>query len=464
MAGIGFELRKLLREESYTGLLRAYGYAGLISSGPWVLSILAVMALGVLSLVYVEHAFQVNQFLVSVTYLVAASLIITGPFQIMFTRFVADRLFAHERHRIMPNLIGLLSFINILSGGIGIAVVGFLFQNEPLLYRLEMLTGFVLLCNIWCVVIFVVGMKAYRQVLWAFIFGYGATLAAGLLLNDYGLQGLLGGFVMGQGLLLSILLYLVLRDYPADRFIALDIRHRNLTHRSLLFVGLFYNLGIWADKLLFWFNPYTSEPVIGPLRSSPIYDLPIFLAYLSIVPGMAVFLIRLETDFVERYDAYYSSIRNGGALNTIQEQLDAMIEAVRQGIYDILKIQGITVIALILLGPSIMDWLGFSMLYLPLFNIDLVAVGIQVLFLGILNVLFYLDRLKEALGLCFAFVLANTGLTLLSQQLGPLYYGYGYAVSLLLVTLLGFILLDRVFRQLTYETFMLQPQTIRHVE
>ena len=40
MAGIGFELRKILNRDSYFALVRAYAYAGLISSGPWILSIL----------------------------------------------------------------------------------------------------------------------------------------------------------------------------------------------------------------------------------------------------------------------------------------------------------------------------------------------------------------------------------------------------------------------------------------
>ena len=68
---------------------------------------------------------------------------------------------------------------------------------------------------------------------------------------------------------------------------------------SLVAVGLLYNLGIWADKFMFWFFPPTSQPIIGALRASLIYDLPVFLSYLSIIPGMAVFLVRIETDFVE---------------------------------------------------------------------------------------------------------------------------------------------------------------------
>ena len=44
MAGIGFELRRILVKDSYTSTLRAYIYAGLISSGPWVLSIIGLAA------------------------------------------------------------------------------------------------------------------------------------------------------------------------------------------------------------------------------------------------------------------------------------------------------------------------------------------------------------------------------------------------------------------------------------
>lgn len=50
MAGIGFELRKLLKKQTYGGLLQAYAYAGIISSGPWVLSIVGILLIGVFSL------------------------------------------------------------------------------------------------------------------------------------------------------------------------------------------------------------------------------------------------------------------------------------------------------------------------------------------------------------------------------------------------------------------------------
>src|SRR4029077_5021620 len=126
---------------------------------------------------------------------------------------------------------------------------------------------------------------------------------------------------------------------------------------SLGITGLIYNLAIWADKIIFWFNPSISSSIIGPLRASVIYDVPIFLAYLSIVPGMGVFLVRIETDFAEQYDAFYNAVREGDTLAHIEHFKDQMVYAVRQGVYEIFKVQGLTVGILILLGPSLLRWI-----------------------------------------------------------------------------------------------------------
>jgi uncharacterized membrane protein len=74
MAGIGFELRKLLKRDSLLGMMQAYAYAGIISSGPWVLSIIGILVIGLMSVSMVVPEFLITQFQVSVTYLIAFSL------------------------------------------------------------------------------------------------------------------------------------------------------------------------------------------------------------------------------------------------------------------------------------------------------------------------------------------------------------------------------------------------------
>ena len=111
MAGIGFELRKYLDDDSFTGTLKAYGFAGLISAGPWVLSILGVMLIGIVALSQKVGGREVEQFTTSVTWIMGSSLVLSGLLQLVFTRFIADRLFEGRPEVINPNLF--LSLIHI---------------------------------------------------------------------------------------------------------------------------------------------------------------------------------------------------------------------------------------------------------------------------------------------------------------------------------------------------------------
>ncbi len=455
MAGIGFELRKLLSRESYVGLIQAYGFASIIGSGPWVLSILGVMLVGIISLGLVFPTYLIVQFLVSVTYLMAASLIFTGFLQLMFTRYVADRLFENKSNIILANLIGALTLITFVGGTLGLTVL-FLFFDQDIFYRILMLSAFIVLSNIWIVVVFLSGMKVYKQILNVFFVGYGVTVIASISLKVYGLNGLLSGFLIGQAVLLFSMLTMVIYQYPGKILISFDFLNRKKIFISLAFTGVLYNLGIWIDKFIFWFTPITSDQIIGPLRASVIYDIPIFLAYLSIIPGMAVFLVRMETDFAEAYNNFYTSVREGDTLEHIEYLKDEMVLTIRQGIYEIFKVQGITVVLLYLLGPKILVLIGISPLYIHLFQIDIIAVGIQVLLLSILNVLFYLDFLIIAFSLCLLFVLSNALFTFITIELGPQFYGYGFALSLVLTSLIGLAVISRKLDRLEYETFMIQ--------
>jgi len=132
-----------------------------------------------------------------------------------------------------------------------------------------------------------------------------------------------------------------------------------------------------------------------------------------------------------------------------------MILAVRQGLLEICKVQGLTVVLLFLVAPDLLAWLGISAYYLPLFYVDLIGVSIQVVFMALLNVFFYLDKRRIVLELCLIFVLLNAMLTVISQHMGPSFFGYGFTLSVLACVLLGLVRLSSSLEDLEYETFML---------
>ncbi|MEJ0003949.1 MAG: exopolysaccharide Pel transporter PelG [Pararobbsia sp.] len=456
MAGIGFELRKMMRRDTLTGVAKAYVYAGVISSGPLILSIIGMLLIGVLSLGKVIPDFLITQFQVSVTYLIASSLILTGFVQLAFTRFMSDRLFEKRSDLVLPNFNAIVLMTTLTSGLLGIVLALTCFAQLSPGYRALMLTGFVILSNIWVAAIVLSSVKQYKHILGTFLVGYAVTVGAALMLNRYGLEGLLLGFVIGHFVLLLGLSGLIYRNYPSERFVAFEVVDRRFAYPSLVFVGFLYNLGIWLDKFMFWFGPGTGQPVIGPLRASAIYDIPVFISYLCVMPGMAVFLVRIEADFVEFYDAFYDAVRSGATLAHIQESRDMMVRAVRAGLYEILKIQAVVILLIFAFGDWLLEQLGISTLYAPLLRIDVIAASLQVLFLGALNVFFYLDQRRTVLGLSLMFVLLNGVLTALTLHYGPATYGYGFAGALLLSVLASVYLLDRKFDGLEYETYMLQ--------
>ena len=85
----------------------------------------------------------------------------------------------------------------------------------------------------------------------------------------------------------------------------------------------------------------------------------------------------------------------------------------RRGVSEIFKIQGITVLVLLLAGPRLLDYVGIS----PLCTCSSSrstwsASAMQVLMLAVFNVLFYLDERRAMLSLSALFVAINVVLTI----------------------------------------------------
>jgi polysaccharide biosynthesis protein PelG len=458
MAGIGFELRRLSRSKTYFGLLRAYLYAGIIGSGPWVLSILAILVLGVVSLGALAPSSQVSDFQTSVTWLIALSLIYSGGTQLAYTRYVADRLFERESGRVLPNLFGILLITGspLLLASIPLSL--WLLPDTSPAYRLLMIVSLNLLNMVWVLTVLLSGLKQYRGLLLLYFLGYGGSDALGFVLGraGFGTEGLLFGFFLGQAVILMGALALIWREYPPERLIEFDFLRPGRLHLWLLPTGLLFNAGVWADKLLFWLSAGPGQRVIGDLHASMIYDKPIFLSYFTLIPGMAVFLLRMEVDFVHAYEHYYGAVRDGGALSAIRAYRTQMVVTAREGIYDIIKVQGFTLLGLIALGPSLLSVFRIPTLYFPLLAIDSVGVGLQLLVMAGLNILFYLDRLRTTAAISATMLLGNLCFSYLSLLLGPFYYGYGFVLAMLVPAVLVLAVIDRAMDKLNYTTFMLR--------
>lgn len=455
MAGIGFELRKILAKPGYLSTFRAFGYAALISSGPWVLSIVSLALLGIVCR-GMASATQMELVFASVTYVYALSLILTGPIQMVLTRYAADQFFSHRKGKIFPAIITTLACTSPVSAVIGLILfVGFV--PAPLCFQLSSACLFVLVTSIWVMTVALTASKNYHGVLISFLSGYTISFLASFAFTFWmGPSGTMLGMVAGHFALLLMLLRNTFKEIGTLGVRNLEILDYFKKYRHLAFCGLFYNLGIWIDKVLFWFIAPDRKQVAGILYSSPDYDQVVYLSFLTIVPGMAVFLLTLETGFATHYEKFVQQVLGKGTFDQITEAKEGMVTALRTGFAQLIKIQGCVTLLLIIFADRFLPSLGLGAVQGGSFQITTLGVFLLVLFLSQMTILFYLGKLRNAMLCCFIFALINGTVTAWSIFSGEQWYGMGFLVASAAAATITAINVNRHLELLEYDTFTSQ--------
>lgn len=454
MAGIGFELRKMLVKDSYLSVFKAYLYAALVSSGPWLISILCLAVLGIYRGTGFGHH-EHDIFRSTVLYTFAFSLIYIGFIQLVCTRYLADQLY--EKAHLHTLRTFFTSLVLTLAGAAPLAIIGYwTFAFTPL-YKAVAVILFLIICMIWISMVFLSAVKDYLDITMAFLIGAVASVAGAMLLGrKLGLDGYLIGFTLGQSLIFFWLLARLLAEFPATNIWDKGLLRYFKRYWDLFLIGFVYNLAIWIDKFLFWLAP--DARLITPwLKTHDLYEAPIFFSYLTIVPTLAIFLVKIETRFYEHYRTYYAKVMEKRNLATILAEKGMMVQMLKDQARELMIVQGSITGLCMVFAPQIVDVIRLSAVQVPLLRICLVGAFLQILLLLVIIVLFYFDLRKRVLIVTLFFLVSNAGLTWWSIQLGQLFYGYGYCYACFFSLLLAFKMLSNALNDLEYLTFAKQP-------
>src|ERR1035441_9184019 len=95
MAGIGFILRKLTRQDDLLGMARAFAHSTLATSGPWLFTVLSLGILILLGSTFGSLR-ELTEFRLIIIYNFAFTLVLTGPIVMVITRHLADSIHAQQ--------------------------------------------------------------------------------------------------------------------------------------------------------------------------------------------------------------------------------------------------------------------------------------------------------------------------------------------------------------------------------
>ncbi len=454
MAGISLSLRRVLSRDSYGALASGYLYGAIAIAGPGLLVSATVFAIQAAQFpaVSIDDKLRFQTLLI---YAYAGSLILTGLTQLVVARFLSDRIFRKETGEVTPTYVT-SCWISLTLQGAAAALFVWA-TGTP--WRIGLAMGALLatLGLLWQSLGFLGVLRSYLLISLYLLLGAAIGLVAAVGLGkSYGLAGMIYGYAVGPAIVVGLLSARIRAEFPPARVFQPGLVAAFREHGILALLGVVWNMGLWIDKILFWYGPNGVE--FGPgLRSCPLYDTPVFLAYVTALPAFAVLFIRIEASFFEKYTTFFDAIRAGADLKSIQHARSEMEISLRLTLERIVLIQGPLTLVAIVAAPHLFAWLRLDPALFYIFRIAAVGALLQTMLFAVMLACLHLALYRLALGIAATYLVLCGGLSGLTAVMGWAWYGYGQVGAALIALTVGVPLLLRRVGAWDRHTFMSQP-------
>lgn len=478
MAGIGFELNKMIQTDRLSTNLRGFLHAAVIAAGPWLLICVALALMQPLVHDRVNPAAMLRFDSVAVLAF-SISLAVTGPWVLVVSRCLADAVYGHDVRQVASMLLAALARVFAWLAPIGLVVFGLVTE----LPAADRMLGFLLLMasgGVWVVAGMLSALRGHGTVTLAFTAGVAVTLlVARATVNAWQEVGMLGGLLLGQAVIFFVLAARLLAEFPSadrpprspserpgggprrdDAAAAFDLGAATRRFHHLAWAGFLYYTGLWIDKWLMWLAPGAERAGRG-VWSHPTYEGAMFLAFLTIVPVLAIFLVDVETRFHRAYQRWFRAIDRRATLRGIRRNHGAILRITASSFKRLVLVQATIALIAILASPAVVAWAGGSWEMASVFRFGVLGAAFHVLLVIAMAALAYFDQRRWLLVVAATFFGLNLLLTLLGITLGTAFHGWGYAIAALLSFALAYYAAARSVAKLPFMTFIGTNASVR---
>ena len=431
MAGIGFELRRLIETRTIGGFAAAAISGSALVAGPWLISAASVAALQALP--FLSDPIASASFTGAMVWAFAISIVATtGPLYI-FVRLSADLIYEHREAEAADLLLRVAAALAAVSLPIGYAIGAVLAPQIPDigLFRLSFSALFASVNVLWAAMMTATALKRPFAVLGSYAAGMAALYALGRVLGpSYGAAGAVASLAVGYAITASAVIVAVVLEKRPKKLsgsLALLVSYQK-RYGNLAIAGFLYALGTWCDKFFLWAEK-GSAPFGTLFFSYPAYDTSFFYASLSLIPGLVFFTIVTEIDLhldLSRFVVFIGR-RRFPDLDAARLRLMA---STRRSMLAQSLFQFATACVAALVFPAL-GAAGSPVIFL------LGASCFQLLLLTAVNVLFYLELYKDGRNVCAVFVGVDVLASLVSRYWIPLPDGFTYLAACIIGSALG---------------------------
>ena len=459
LAGIGFELKKLYGEEK--GVLRtvgAMGYSAAATIGPTILVVAALITVNLLMSIWGVSEDEKMTFAGCILYCFITALIVSSIFDTVISRYVSDCVFSDKIEKVLPAVQGSTMLMAVILGVIGAALSAALYFVAGLdLYYVVMVYLTLLGVGLtFSLSVFATAVKSYRRISFCYLIGVcvlvTVTVVCRLLFKMPIGKSLITGFALGfQSISLHLYFYLHIAFPKGDRSY-FDFFEGLRKNKLLLVSGLFYVLGLYVHNMVFWAGSELHVAVRKILFCAPSYDMASFLAMLTGLSSMVIFVVRTETSFYPEYKGYCEAVI-GNNLNRVNFTRERMIRTLINEVYFVGEFQIIITLVVMVLAMTFLPLIGIAGIALDIYPI--LALGYYAVFMMhiLMILLYYFDDQKGAALVGISFFVMSLVFTVITRLLGVKFYGLGLVLAAVITWIMAFWRLRKTLGSVDYIMF-----------
>lgn len=458
MAGVGFELKKLFRRRGgYMNALRAYATTAMVTEGPMVLCIVMLFSTRLLLRLWGTGYADQEVYLISITYIMIFSLVLSNTFLMFSDRFISDCIYEDHKDQILPSFFSLVAYL-LLLGGL-VAGIYLMLLDIPLLHKVLNFLQFETMLIVWVQMAYLSAIKKYLKVLTGFLASALLAVGGAALLMFLRVEPLTAAFLGGTaGYLLMMLLYMqeLVSFYPMGRLSLVVLFPYLDKYKSLIATGFFSALGLFGHNFVYWFSEYHTT-VIDNMVYCMKYDVACFWASLTIIPYLVINVVSLEVNFYKAYRTYFDTILYGGTLEDIRTENRNLGRALFRELAHVFELQFFVELLCITFLGNFLQNTAFDLEMLSIFRYLCVGYCFFVLVKSIVILLLYFDDRRGALIFSGLFVALSIVFSALMLLAGIDWYGIGFLAAGVVCSIAGLYYLHGYIERLEYQVFCRQP-------
>lgn len=460
MAGIGFELKKLFNRKGVFALVKAYGYAGAICTGPMILGIALLMGIhGIARMAGLSVADQ-DILTCMITYTLLTSMIITNIFGMVITRYTADCLYEEKDEKIIPSLYGSLILMMII-GAVLFIVFG-LFAKLSITQGALLFVLLEELIIVWTQMNYLTAIKDYKGILGAFAVALIFGLLSGYILTCVFsfpiINTLLGCVCFAYGMMVVWYHVLLRRFFPEEKGNRTEFLRSFDKHPYLIGCGIAMSVGLYGHLVIMWGSKLGMQ-IMGPFYSAPQYDVPALMAFLSTLITTINFVTSVEVNFYPKYRTYYSLFNDQGTLADIEQAEREMRTVLQEELsYNAAK-QVFATIIFVVLGTVLLPLLplGFTADMLGIYRVLCIGYACYAIGNSVMLMSLYFSDEFGALLSTSVFAVVSVVATIVVKYFPIRYIGFGFVVGAVCFMVVAIIRLWYYQRRISYYVLARQP-------